>query len=329
MADFETIKKQIESKQFASVYLLAGEEPFYIDLLINQFEESVPEEEKDFNLLVFYGKETEWQAVVSAARGFPMFGDRLIVILKEATQMKDLNELVTYIDNPMASTTLIIEHRFKKIDNRGKLKKAFDKKGVYYNSEKIKEDAVKEWILNYCADNQINIEKENAEMIANHLGNDLQKIVNEIQKILINQGPNKQITAELIQEYIGISKEYNLFDLPDALFAQNSEKLSRMLNHFSASPNSAPMPVVLSGFYNFFKSVYLSYHTRENFQQDRKMNIWSKHRSLARQLPEQKIHRLFAVLEEFSHKSVGINSNKDNVLLKEMIGKMKFLISAN
>lgn len=328
MTDYKSILKQIKNKQFAPLYLLDGEEPFYIDLLLNAFEKDViPEEERDFNLITMYGRESTWQEVYSTLRGFPMFGNYLLVILKEAAQMKELSQLISYIEQPMSSTIFVIEHRFKKLDSRGKLKKAIEKTGTHFCSDKIKESEVPEWIMNYCADNQVTIQRKEAETIAAYLGNDLQKIANEIGKILINEPVSRKITPQLIEKYIGISKEYNVFELPDILFEGNTEKLSRILNYFEANPNSAPMPVVLASFYSLFRGMYLSYGTKENFQEDRKLGIWSKHRKYSRLYPEHKVHRFIAVLEEFSHKAVGIeNFNRDKTLLREMTGKLKYLM---
>lgn len=329
--DYKSILKQINNNQLSSIYLLDGEEPYYIDLVLNAFENKViPEEERDFNLITMYGRETTWREVISTLRGFPMFGDKLLVVLKEAAQMKDLNELIAYIEQPMPSTIFVIEHRFKKLDSRGKLKKAIDSKGSHFYSEKIKETQLPEWVMNYCADNKVTIAMKEAETIGAYLGNDLQKIANEINKILINEPVSRTINAQLIEKYIGISREYNAFELPDILFEGNTEKLSRILNYFEANPNSAPMPVVLGSFYTLFRGMYLSYGTKENFQEDRKLGIWGKHRKFARIYPEQKVHRFIAVLEEFSHKTVGVdNTNKDKTLLREMTGKLKFLMETN
>jgi DNA polymerase-3 subunit delta len=328
MKEYKNILNDIAQRNFAPVYLLDGDEPFYIDLLVRQFEEKIiPAAERDFNMITLYGRETTWQEVTGALRRYPMFGDKLLVLLKEADQMKNLNELAAYMENPMPTTILVIEHRFKKIDSRGKLSKLIQQKGVRFLSEKIKEATLPQWIMDYCREQGITIGPKESEMLAAYLGNDLQKITNELEKMLLNKKEKKEVSAELIATYIGISKEYNVFEFPDILFGGNKEKLALILNYFLANPKACPMPLVIGSFYNYLKGMYLSYYARENFQQDRKLGIWTKHRARAATLPELKVHRCIAILEEFSRKSVGIeNLNKDGSLLKEMTGKMTFIL---
>lgn len=327
MTSFNNILQQINNKNFSTTYILDGEEPYYLDLLTKAFEDAVPDEEKDFNLIVLYGPETNANNIIEAARSFPLMGERLIIIVKEAAKLKDINDLSIYIQQPMPSTVLVLNHQSKKLDGRSKLKNVIEKKGVRFTSDKLKENEVGEWIVNYCAKNKIKIEPSDAEIIAAYLGNDLQKIHNEISKILLNQGENKQINAKHIQEYIGISKDYNIFDFPDALLEKNSELVTRMLNYFIAKPKSAPLPLLLGTLYNTFSKMYLAYFTKENFQEDRKLGIWSKHRKYARSYPIEKTHQMIAVLELYSRKIVGIdNLAKDTELIKEMTGRLKYII---
>ncbi len=326
----QDIRQAIQTKRFAPVYLLDGEETFYIDELMNQFEnEVIPDEEKDFNFITLYGRENSWQEVVNAARRYPMFGEKLLVLVKDAFYMKDLAELTAYIENPMSSTILVIEHRFKKIDGRSKLLKAVYANGVYFHSEKIKDYHITQWIVDYGRSKNIQIGNKEAELLSIYLGNDLQKIANEIEKVLINEQGAREINLDLIAQYIGISKEYNILEYPDALFEGSSEHLTRMLNYFIANPKSAAMPAIVGIFYSYLNKVYLSYHTKEHFQEDRKLGIWTKHRKIAQRFPETTIHKCFAVLEEFSTKAVGIdNFNNDGSLIKEMSVKIRIVLSS-
>lgn len=327
MNHYQEIVRSIEQGRFAPVYLLDGEEPFYIDVLLRYFEEKViPPEEQDFNLITLYGKETNWKAVMNAVRRYPMFSDKLLVILKEAGQMRDLNELAAYIENPNPTTILVIEHRFKKLDARGKLAKLAGKRGVYFTSGRIKEDQVPHWIMEYAEGLGVTIGEREAGMLTAYLGNDLQKIANEIGKVLINETGVKIISEEQIEQYIGISREYNVMDLPDALFEGNPARLAAMLNYFTANPKAAPMPFIIGLFYTYLQKLYLCYSTKENFQEDRKLGIWTKHRKIARQFTPAHIHRAIALLEAFSHKAVGIDSAGRDDLLKEMIGRMSLIL---
>src|ERR1700748_2293400 len=205
MKEFNQIFQDLKKGNFSSVYLLDGEEPYYIDKLLHHFEENIlAPEERDFNLITLYGKESEWKDVVNAARRFPMFSERMVVILKEAWQMKDLGELAGYIENPSPTTILVIEHRFKKLDGRNKLAKLIPKKGIYFTSEKLKDDEVPQWVMGFGKQQGFEIGAQEAEMLAVYLGNDLQKISNELEKIIINETGLKQLTVQHIEKYIGI-----------------------------------------------------------------------------------------------------------------------------
>jgi DNA polymerase-3 subunit delta len=328
MSGFNQIMQQLGKQQYASVYLLDGEEPYYIDKLLHHFEEKVLQpEERDFNLITLYGKEAEWKDVVNAARRFPMFAERMVVILKEASQMKDLNELEGYIENPSPTTILVIEHRFKKLDGRSKLAKLIPKKGVYFTSEKLKEDEVPQWVTGFGSNQGMDIGPQEAEMLAVYLGNDLQKIANELEKISINEAGLKQLTIQHIEKYIGVSREYNVFDLPDVIFRGDKNKLARMVSYFAANPKSAPMALVIGTFYGYLNKVYLCYYAKADFQNDRKMGIWTHHRKASQRFSLTHIHRSIGLLEEFSHKMVGVNNaHNDSALLKEMTGKLNMVL---
>lgn len=326
--DFKSVYHQLQNGQFAGSYLLDGEEPYYIDQLLHFFEEKVLQpEEKDFNLITLYGKENTWQEVVNAARRFPMFAERMVVILKDASQMKDLSALESYVKNPSPSTIFVIEHRFKKADARGKLVKAINSHGVYFSSDKLKEDAVPKWVIQYGQSMKLTIGSMEAEMLSVYLGNDLQKIANEIEKIRINESELSVLTVAHIEKYVGISREYNPFDLPDVLFNSDKNKLARMMQYFTANPKSAAMALIIATFYSFLSKLYLCYFCKEDFMADKKLGIWTKHRTIAQRYNLVQIQKCIRLLEEYSHKLVGINnSSSDSMLLKEMIAKFMQLL---
>lgn len=328
MKEYTQILQDLQKSNYASVYLLDGEEPYYVDKLLHHFEEKIlAPEERDFNLITLYGKESEWKDVVNAARRFPMFAERMVVILKEAWQMKDLGELSGYIENPSPTTILVIEHRFKKLDGRNKLAKLIPKKGVYFTSEKLKDDEVPQWVMAFGKQQGIEIGPQEAEMLAVYLGNDLQKISNELEKIVINETGLKKLTVAHIEKYVGISREYNVFDLPDVIFRGDNSKLARMVSYFSANPKSAPMALVIGTFYSYLNKLYLCYYSPADFQSDRKLGIWSHHRKASQRFNLTHIHRGIALLEEFSRKMVGIgNSSGDAALLREMTAKMNAIL---
>lgn len=323
MQSFPEIIQDISQQKYASVYLLDGEEPYYIDRILEVLSHIISDDEKDFNLLTFYGKETTCQEVVNAARQFPMFGERILVFLREASQVKGLNELVGYLESPQPSTILVIDHRLKKIDGRSKLPKLVEKKGVYFSSPKLKEAQIPDWIIRFCASNSSRIEMNEAQVLAAYLGEDLQKIVNELQKIWINEAEGRDITAEKIEKYIGINRDYNLLELPATLFENNQIRLANMLNYFTANPNAAPMPALIGVFCSFLQKIYLAQQIPQNFTKDRQLGIWAQHRKIATRYAPAQIHQSIALLEEYSCKAVGMGTNSRDGLLHEMTGKFQ------
>ncbi len=330
-ADFKKLIKSLEAQQFAPVYLIDGEEPFYIDLITNFFEEKILEpSQRDFNLLILYGKDAEWADVVNACRRFPMFADRQVVILKDAAQLKGFNELAGYLENPAPTTIFVIEHRFKKTDGRSKVVKLAKDKGVYFTSDKIKDDHIPAWIQNYGNEIKFDIGEREAQILATYLGNDLQKIVNEIEKVRINVPEERYLTAELIQKYIGVSREYNVFEFPEVLTNGDKDKLYRMLSYFIANPKSAPMPLLIGSFYNHFNRLYQANFLRGKPEKEitTTLGTWpAKAREIiasTQYWPLARVEYCLMLLGDYSTKAVGIDSNThDSELLKEMIGKME------
>lgn len=335
-ADLKKIFQSVKDKKFAPVYLVDGEETFYIDIISKLFEENIlTESERDFNLITMYGKDVEWSDVVNACRRFPMFAERQVVILKDASQMRSLNELSSYLENPSPTTVLLIEHRFKKTDGRGKLVKLAKEKGVYFTSEKIKEEQLPQWIENYGVEQNCHIGEREAQLLAGYLGNDLQKIVNEIEKVRINVPEEKVLTADLIQKYIGISREYNVFEFPSAVTAQRKDKVYSMLAYFLANPKSAPIQLLIGSFYSHLNTVYQVHAFAGKPEKDisNALRLYGDRLRdtmlAAKNLQAPKIDYCIALLADYSAKTVGINNMaSESELLKEMVGKMELLIAS-
>lgn len=335
VADFKKILHSLEAREYAPVYLVDGEEPFYIDLLTEYFEDKILQPaERDFNLLVLYGKDVEWSDVVNACRRFPMFAERQVVILKDAAQMRGLNELAGYLENPSPTTVFLIEHRFKKTDGRGKLVKYAKEKGYYFTSEKVKDEQVPGWIQSYGKETGFAVGERESQILATFLGNDLQKIANEISKVRINVPDEPALTAEMIQKYIGISREYNVFEFPETLTNGNKDKLYRMLSYFIANPKSAAMPLLIGSFYNHFSKIYQAYSVKGRNEKDAATalgtypNRFRQIMAVADRYPLGKIEYCMLLLGAYSAKTVGIDSNvADTELLKEMIGKMDLALN--
>jgi len=334
-ADLKKLMQSLKAKQFAPFYLIDGEEPFYLDLITSYFEEHIlAPHEKDFNLLTLYGKDVEWADVVNACRRFPMFAERQVVILKDAAQMRTLNELAAYLENPAPTTVFLIEHRFKKTDGRGKLVKIAKDKGVYFTSNKLKDEEVPGWIQNYGLETGFHVGEREAQILATYLGNDLQKIVNEIEKVRLNVPEEKMLTGAHIQKFIGITREYNVFELPDALTTGDKDKLYRMLTYFTANPKSAAMPLVIGTFYGHFSRLYAAnfYRGREK-EMSQALNLYGERLRLMQQsmrvwtLP--KVEYCLLLLSKYSAHTVGIESNTAAPeLLREMIARMELVAAS-
>lgn len=334
-ADFKKIIKSLEEKNYAPVYLIDGEEPFYLDMITEYFEDKILRpEERDFNLMVLYGKDAEWSDVVNACRRFPMFAERQVVILKDAAQLKGFNELAGYVENPAPTTIFLIENRFKKADGRSKVVKFAKEKGIYFTSEKIRDEQVPAWIQSYGKEIGFEVGIRESQILATYLGSDLQKIANEIAKIRINVPEQHALTAEMIQKYIGISREYNVFEFPETLTNGDKDKLYRMLSYFISNPKSSPMPLLIGSFYNHFSKIYQAYFVMGRPEKEAATTLGTypnRFRSImvtAQKHSLQKIEYCILLLGEYSKKTVGIDSNTDDrELLKEMIGKMEMALA--
>ncbi len=328
MKEFQNILSSIQQKKYHPVYLLEGEEPYYIDVLLHHFENDIlAPEEKDFNYVEIFGRDVDVQEIISNARRYPMFSEKILVIVREATQLKKIEELEGYIANPSPSTILVIDHKHKKIDKRSKLYKTLKSNSLIFTSEKLKEQEVPLWIMNLGKEKGVIINQQEAEMLSVYLGNDLQKITNELNKIFINEPDLKELRVDLIEKYIGISREYNLIDLPNVVFLQDRNRLSRMLSYFAAQPKSAPMAMVIGIFYSTINKIFLCYYTKQDFNADRQLGIWTTHRQIAGKLNIAKVHLSLALLEEYSHKSKGVGSTSgDTPLLKEFIGRLNLVL---
>ena len=329
-ADLKKLFQSLQAKQYAPIYLADGDEPYYLDMITDYFEHKILQpSERDFNLMVLYGKDTEWADVVNSCRRFPMFAERQVVILKDAAQLKGYNELAGYLENPSPTTIFLIEHRGKKSDGRSKTTKLAKDKGFYFTSEKVKDEHLPNWIQAYGNEIEFKIPEREAQILATNLGNDLQKIANEIEKVRINVPDEKALTTQLIQKFIGISREYNVFEFPEAVTGNDHDKLFRMLAYFVANPKAAPMPLVIGSFYSHFNRLYQANFLQGKQEKDAAaaLGTWpGKAREImatARTWNLQRVEYCMMLLGKYSTMAVGIDSaTKDGELLKEMVGKM-------
>jgi DNA polymerase-3 subunit delta len=333
-ADYQKILSSLKAQKFAPVYLIDGDEPFYLDRVVEAFEEILPPHERDFNLITLYGGEAQWADVVNACRRFPMFAERQVVILREAAQMKTLQELAAYVENPAPTTVLLIEHRFKKVDGRGKLVKAAKSKGVYYSSEKVKDERLPDWIADYGQSIGMRVGYKEAGLLATYLGADLQKVANELGKLRLNVPDGAELTADLIRKNIGISAEHNLFQFPETLTNPGAaEKRYRMLAYFAASPKLGPMPLVTTVFYTYFSQLYRAHFAGGDGKEAATAAgvppfRLREARQTASRIGITRIEECLLLIAEYGAKGVGVGSEaKDGELLREMVGRMEAVLA--
>lgn len=258
---FQSIMSDLRRKSYSPVYFLMGEEPYYIDKISDYLEDKVLDEsEKDFNLTVLYGKDVDISTVINAAKRYPMMSEYQVVIVKEAQQIKDWDNLLFYLQNPLVSTVLCFCYKYGKPDGRKKWVSELNNSSVVFESKKLYENQVGAWIRDYLGDKNVRISEKAEVMLTEFLGNDLSKIVNEIDKLLLTKPADSHfITPELIEQNIGISKDYNVFELQDALTQRDVLKANRIIQYFGENKKANPLPMVLINLFSFFSNLMI-YH---------------------------------------------------------------------
>ena len=255
----DSILKDLKQKKFAPVYFLHGEEPYFIDKISDYIEENVlPEAEKGFNQVILYGKDVDMAAVMGNAKRFPMMAERQVVIVKEAQEIKDIGredgqeQLIAYLNNPLVSTILVLAHKNKKLDARKKLAKEVDAKGVLFESKKLYDNQVEPFVADLIRENGYKINHNASRIFSQYVGNNLSRINNEFEKLTVNLKEGQEIDELIVQRNIGISKEYNIFELQNALVQRNVEKAFRIVNYFAENPKNNPTIANITILFNFF-----------------------------------------------------------------------------
>lgn len=260
--DTNKIIADIKGRKLLPVYLLHGEEPYAIDRVSDCIENDVLDDaQKGFDQTVLYGKDTDFTTIVSAARRYPMMSDYQVIVVKEAQNLKWKEDelLVAYLENPMKSTVLVLAYKHGKFDKRRKVYKAAEKAGIVLESPKLYDDKIAPWINTFVKERGWGIHPQAAAMMAEYLGTDLSKVVNELEKLMLNVPQGQEISVQDIERNIGISKDYNVFELTTALAKRDAARAFRIVDYFAANPRSNPMPVVLGAIGGYFTKV-LKYH---------------------------------------------------------------------
>jgi DNA polymerase-3 subunit delta len=335
----EDILKDLKNRKYKPLYLLHGEEPYFIDQVSNFAEHQLlPEAEKGFNQTVLYGKDTEVMTVLNAAKRYPMMADYQVVLVKEAQDMKwgrddddkkSINPLLNYLENPLPSTILVFCYKYGKFDKRKKTYKAIEKNGVIFESTPLYDSKIPGWIEGFVAGKKYKIDPQASAMLAEYLGNDLSKIANEMEKLMLNVPAGQTITMQHVQDNIGISKEYNVFELQSALSRKDPFKVNQIINYFEANPKANPIVLVLGNLNNFFSKVLLYHYAKDKSPQNlaRELGVspyfLKDYELAARNYNYGKTMQIISLLREYDLKSKGVDSNAENgELMKELMFKI-------
>lgn len=326
------IIKDIQAGNIKSIYFLMGEEPYYIDKLSEYIEQNILQEhERDFNQTVLYGRDVSIEDVVGNAKRYPMMADRQVVIVKEAQELsRTIDKLEAYAENPQDTTVLVICYKYKTLDKRKKVTKVLEKKGVVFESKKLYENQVGDWLKRVLQGKKLNIEPKAVQMFVDFLGNDLSRIANEIDKLAIILKSGDVITPAIIEENIGLSKDFNPFELRKAIGEKDQYKSYLIANHFAANPKDNPIVLTIGLVFSFFSQL-LQYHglkdkNPKNVASALKVNPFfvKDYELAARNYPMKKVSGIVATLKDIDLKSkgVGANSLPQSDLLKEMLVKI-------
>lgn len=323
------IVKDIKKGQIKPVYFLMGEEAYYIDKISEYIEETVlNEEEKGFNQMVLYGRDVSIDEIISNAKRFPMMAERQVVIVKEAQSLsRTIEKLESYVEHPQPTTVLVINYKYKKLDKRKALYKALSKNGIVFESKKLYENQVADWIRRVLSPKDFSISPKAAQMLVEFLGTDLSKINNELEKLQLIVPKGTQISPEIIEENIGISKDFNNFELRKAIGNKDALKAHQIINYFANNPKDNPMVVTVALLHNFFSQL-LHYHGLSDkspraVASSLRINPYfvSEYSTAARNFPMKKVSQAISILREFDVKSKGVGANAvpQRDLLKEML----------
>ncbi len=330
-ADFNHILSDINKRIFYPIYLFCGEEPYFIDLLSDALENGVlSEDEKEFNQTVLYGRDVDATTIIENAKRYPMMASHQVVIVKEAQDIKTIDELSTYAEKPLNSTILVICYKYKKYDKRKSLVKVVEKKGVFFESVRVRDDKMPGWISAQVETQGYTISPKANTMIADFLGNDLGKVDNELKKLYISLPKGSQITEKIVEDNIGISKDFNIFELQNALGQRNIVKANRIISYFASNPKDNALAKTVVLLYGYFAKLLL-YHTlpdKSNKEVASALGInpffASDFHSAARNYSFERVSQIIGLLRKYDLKSKGLDSGSasEDDLYKELIYKI-------
>ena len=329
----DDILKELRAKQYRPIYYLMGEESYYIDLIADYITDNVlSETEKEFNLTVVYGADVDIATVINAAKRYPMMSEYQGVIVKEAQAIRNMEELSFYLQKPLNSTILVICHKHGTLDKRKKLAAEVEKVGILFESKKIKDSQLPAFINSYMKRKGIDMEPKASAMLADFVGTDLSRLTGELEKLIITlPAGQKRVTPEQIEKNIGISKDYNNFELRSALVEKDILKANKIIKYFEENPKTNPIQMTLSLLFNFYSNLMLSYYSPEKTEQGIASWLglkspWAARDYLTamRRYNGVKTMQIIGEIRYADAKSKGINnaSMSDGDILRELVFKI-------
>lgn len=337
MADYNAILKEQQQGQFDMVYFLQGTEPFFIDNVIENIElNALDDSQKSFNQYVLYGKETNLTDILNIARKYPMMGERQVVIVKEAQEMRgwnkedQINLLINYLENPSPTTVLAFGYKYKTLDKRTKLAKAFGKEAVVLDSKKLYDNQVPDWLRSYANALGVKLSNKAVMIMAENIGNNLQRLSNEIEKLKINSKEGQEIDEAMVQKYVGISKDYNSFELQTAIAIRNETKAFKIVKYLAANPSANPLVMTLGSLYSFFSKLLILHHqhAEEKNEVARLIGVHpffaNEYVQAKRNYPVNIVTRNIQVIydADLQSKGIGFASMSEGAILQELVFKL-------
>lgn len=333
----DQVLNDLKAGKYAPVYFLQGEEPFYIDQITDFIEANcLQEAEKGFNQTIIYGKDATMSQVVTNARRFPMMSERQVVIVKEAKDIQDIGKeegqklLMDYLDNPVPSTVLVFAHKHKKVDGRKPLSKALAKKALLLNTTKLRDYELPKWIESYVKSKGLVINYPSVQLLAEYIGTNLERLSNEISKVAINLKEGEEINENLIQKYVGINKDYNVFELQKAISARDVIKANKIVSYFSANIRANSIIPMIALLYSYYTKLLLVHSVKDKSDSglSRALKVppfvVKEYKMAAANYALTKVMQNISHLREADLKTKGVNSGAiaEEEILKELVFKL-------
>lgn len=329
---FDQVMSDLRRKTYKPIYFLMGEESYYIDQISDYIQTSVLDEsQREFDLTVVYGKDTDLVTIINAAKRYPMMSPYQVVIVKEAQSIRDWESMQYYLNNPLQSTILVFAYKYGSPDKRKKWVQDISKIGVVFESEKLRDYEMGAWINTYSRSKNVTVDVKAIQMLTEFLGTDLSKVANEMDKLLLTKPANTSvITPEQVEKNIGISKDFNVFELQDALIERNILKANRIIRYFADNKKNNPLVMVLPQLFSLFSNLMIFHYLKDRSQMavasELKINPYfvKKYEMAAKNYGAWKTMNIISWIRETDARSKGVDSNgvEDGELMKELIFKI-------